>query len=94
MLQTLALIPARAGSKSIPNKNVVEVDKHPLIAHSIKSAKDTRLIHRTLVSTDSVAIKDISIKSGAEVPFLRSALLAQDETPDLPVFVNCLNLVD
>ena len=94
MLQTLALIPARTGSKSIPNKNIVEVDKHPRIAHRVKSAKDTRLIHRTLVSTDSVAIKDISIKSGAEVPFLRPAHLAQDEIPDLPVFVHCLNLVD
>ena len=90
----LAIIPARGGSKSIPNKNLVELANRPLIAHSIITAIETPLISKVLVSTDSEHIKTISIEYGAEVPFTRPIELAQDETPDLPVFQHCLEWLD
>ena len=80
-LTTLAIIPARGGSKSIPKKNIVDLHGIPLIAHSINTAKQTPSINKTIVSTDSEEIKDISLKFGAEVPFLRPADIAQDHTP-------------
>ena len=89
-LTTLAIIPARGGSKSIPKKNIVDLHGIPLIAHSINTAKQTSLIDKTIVSTDSEEIKDISLQFGAEVPFLRPEDIAQDHTPDLPVFIHCL----
>ncbi len=86
----LAIIPARGGSKSIPDKNLVELAGKPLIAHSIISAIETPSISRVLVTTDSDKIKDVSIHYDAEVPFIRPANLSEDNTPDLPVFQHCL----
>ncbi|MAS81240.1 MAG: cytidyltransferase [Legionellales bacterium] len=86
----LAIIPARGGSKSIPDKNLVELAGKPLIAHSIISAQETPTISRVLVTTDSAKIRDVSINYHAEVPFMRPANLSEDDTPDLPVFQHCL----
>ena len=86
----LALIPARGGSKSIPMKNIAPLACKPLIAYSIEVAHRCRRISRTIVSTDSEEIRDVSLSLGAEVPFLRPSDLAQDDTPDLPVFLHAL----
>jgi len=67
----LAIIPARSGSKSIPNKNLIKLNNHPLISYSIKFAKTEPLIDRVVCSTDSKEIADVALKYGAEVPFLR-----------------------
>lgn len=77
----LAIIPARGGSKEIPKKNIVKVKGKPLIFYSIKNAKESKYINRIIVSTDSKKIADISEKYGAEIPFLRPAELAKDESP-------------
>ncbi len=87
----LAIIPARGGSKSIPDKNLAELSGKPLIAHSIISAIETSSITKVLVTTDSDKISSVSKKYHAEVPFKRPADLARDDTPDLPVFQHCLN---
>lgn len=89
-MNIFALIPARGGSKSIPKKNITLLNDKPLIAYSIEVANRSRHIARTIVSTDCTEIKDISLKLGAEVPFLRPAEYARDDTPDLPVFEHAL----
>ena len=67
----LALIPARGGSKGLPNKNILPFCGKPLIAWSIGQAKESRFIDTVVVSTDSPGIARVAQKFGAEVPFLR-----------------------
>lgn len=87
----LALIPARSGSKSIPDKNVRPFAGKPLLAHSIEHARAARSIDRVIVSTDSQRYADVAREYGAEVPFLRPARLAQDDSTDLVVFQHALD---
>jgi CMP-N-acetylneuraminic acid synthetase len=93
-MQTLAIIPARGGSKSIPHKNILPLGPHPLIAYSIAAGLQARGVDRLLVSTDDEEIAGIARGYGAEVPFLRPPELAQDNTPDLPVFQHALNWLE
>ncbi len=74
----LAVIPARAGSKRIPNKNIRNFLGQPLIAYAIRQALKVPFADRVIVDTDSPKIAAIAKKSGAEVPFLRPAELATD----------------
>jgi N-acylneuraminate cytidylyltransferase len=89
-MDVLALIPARGGSKSVPRKNIRLVAGKPLIAYTIEQANKSALISRTIVSTDDPEIASISLQCGADVPFLRPAELAEDDTPDWPVFNHAL----
>ena len=91
MKEVIAIIPARGGSKGLPNKNILPLLGHPLIAYSIKAALDSKLITKVIVSTDSQAIADVALQYGAEVPFLRPAEFAQDLSTDLDVFLHALN---
>jgi N-acylneuraminate cytidylyltransferase/CMP-N,N'-diacetyllegionaminic acid synthase len=77
-MRVLAVIPARGGSKRIPNKNIREFCGKPLIAHAIKQAKALSFVGRVVVDTDSEKIAEVAKKYGAEVPFLRPAALATD----------------
>lgn len=86
----LALIPARGGSKGLPGKNILPLAGHPLIAYSIEAALATPGITRVVVSTDSEEIGDIARRYGAEVPFLRPAAYATDDSLDLDVFIHAL----
>lgn len=81
----IALIPARAGSRSIPKKNIVDLGGYPLIAFSIAAAKMSKLISRVIVSTDSEEIAGIARNYGAEVPFIRPTEFATDKAGDLGV---------
>lgn len=83
MKNIISIIPARAGSKSIINKNIYEVANYPLIAYSIIASKLSKYISRTIVSTDSKEIANISLKYKAEIPFLRPIKLSQDNSTDL-----------
>jgi len=78
----LALIPARSGSKSIPNKNIKDYCGKPLIAWSIEQAKQSKYITDIIVSTDCEEIKKIAEKYGAEVPFLRPKKISGDHSTD------------
>lgn len=93
-MEVLAIIPARGGSKSIPRKNIRLFANHPLIAYSIAAGLAAATITRVIVSTDDEDIAEISLNYGAEIPFLRPAELAQDETPDLPVFQHALEWLE
>jgi len=88
--QILAIVPARGGSRSIPHKNIKLLNGIPLIAYSIAASLQAKTIDRVIVSTDDPEIADIARQWGAEVPFLRPAELAKDDTPDLPVFQHAL----
>jgi len=89
-MEILAIIPARGGSKGLPGKNIKPLLQHPLIAYSIKAAKESSLINRIIVNTDDESIASIAAKYGAEVPFMRPKELAQDLTTDLAVFLHQL----
>ena len=82
-MRVLGLIPARAGSKRVPDKNIRLLGGHPLLAYSIRSAIDSGVFERVLVSTDSLQYADIAREYGAEVPFLRPAELAGDDSRDI-----------
>lgn len=90
VVEVLALIPARGGSKSIPHKNIRPFAGHPLIAYSIAAGQASEMVSRVIVSTDDEQIAAISRQYGAETPFLRPEAFSQDDTPDLPVFQHAL----
>ncbi len=90
-LEVLAVIPARGGSKGIPRKNIKDFAGYPLIAYSIAAATQSKLVTRTIVSTDDEEIAAVARQYGAETPFLRPAEFAQDNTTDLPVFQHVLS---
>ena len=89
-MNIVTVIPARGGSKSIPLKNIKELNGRPLIDYSIKYSLACSLVNQTVVSTDSSQIAEIAISCGALVPFLRPDNLAQDLTPDFPVMLHAL----
>jgi CMP-N-acetylneuraminic acid synthetase len=93
-MKTIAIIPARGGSKAIPRKNIKDLNGKPLIAHIIGTALKVKEIDKVLVSTDDQEIADISKKYGAEVPFIRPEELARDETPTLPVLQHAVKYLE
>ena len=87
----LGLIMARGGSKSIPKKNIKLLGGKPLIAHTIAKAQASKYISRLILSTDDAEISKVAKEYDCEVPFMRPADLAQDNTLDLPVVEHALN---
>jgi YrbI family 3-deoxy-D-manno-octulosonate 8-phosphate phosphatase len=94
MVEILAIIPARGGSKGIPRKNIKPLAGYPLIAYSIAAGLRSRSVTRTIVSTDDPEIAEIARAQGADVPFMRPADLAADDTQDLPVFQHALSWLE
>jgi CMP-N,N'-diacetyllegionaminic acid synthase len=82
MKNILAIIPARSGSKGVPDKNIRHLGGHPLIAYSIAAAQQSKGIDRILVSTDSENYAGIARDYGAEVPFLRPPEISGDRSGD------------
>ncbi|WP_456324634.1 pseudaminic acid cytidylyltransferase [Desulfonauticus submarinus] len=87
----IAIIPARSGSKRIPNKNIKLFAGKPIIAYSIEAAKKVNVFDRIIVSTDSELIANVATQWGAEVPFLRPSKLADDYTGIDDVMLHALN---
>jgi CMP-N-acetylneuraminic acid synthetase len=87
----LAIIPARSGSKRIPNKNIKDFLGKPLIVHTIEHALATSYIDRVIVDTNSEEIAKIGRDNGAEVPFIRPAELAQDASQVIDSIIYTLN---
>ena len=79
----VALIPARSGSKRIPDKNIRPLTGHPVIAYTIGAALQSGVFDAVVVSTDSERYADIALHYGAEAPFLRPVELAGDVSPDI-----------
>jgi N-acylneuraminate cytidylyltransferase len=90
----LAIIPARGGSRGLPGKNIRPLVGLPLIAHSLRFASMCPGIDRCIVSTDNEEIAAVARAHGGDVPFLRPAELAQDDTPMMPVLKHAVLAVE
>jgi CMP-N,N'-diacetyllegionaminic acid synthase len=90
----LGLIPARGGSKGIPDKNIRPLAGIPLLEYSRRAAVESGMIDRLVLSTDSLEIAALGKKIGLEVPFLRPPELAQDDTPMLPVIQHTISYLE
>lgn len=77
-MNNIAIIPARSGSKGLPDKNILDLNGHPLMYYTIKAALKSGCFDTVMVSTDSEKYADIAKSCGAEVPFLRSEELSSD----------------
>lgn len=93
-INVLTLIPARSGSKGVPNKNIRDFLGKPLIAHSIEIASKSRLAGRILVSTDDQKIACMAKEMGAEAPFLRPTEIATDQSPVIDTALHALNWLE
>lgn len=89
----VAIIPARSGSKGVPNKNINLISGRPLLAYSIAVARLVKKIERIFVSTDSEYYARIAQKYGAETPFLRPAELSDDRSTDYDVIKHALDWI-
>lgn len=90
----LCVIQARSGSKGIPNKNIFELDSHPLISYTIKASIDCKYINKTIVWTDSAKYAKIAKSYGALVPFLRPKNLSGDKILSVTSLEKCVNAVE
>jgi len=84
-VKVLGIIPARGGSKGIPDKNLRELAGKPLLAYTMEAAAASGVIDRLVLSTDSEEVAELGRNLGLEVPFMRPAELAGDESPMLGV---------
>ena len=91
MNKYICIIPARNGSKRLPNKNIKELNKIPMIVYSIKAALDSKLFDNIYVATDDIKIANISRKNGATVPFLIPVNLCED---NIASHIPCQYLID
>jgi len=89
--KSIAIIPARGGSKRIPKKNIKDFFGKPLIAYSIQTAIESRIFDKVVVSTDDDEIANIAREYGAEVPFIRPKELSDDFTGTNQVVDHALN---
>ena len=89
--ECLAVIPARSGSKRIPNKNLKNFCGKPILEYAIESAIQSKVFSRIIVSTDHPEIAAIARNAGAEVPFLRDSQLSDDLTNTDQVVVDAIN---
>jgi CMP-N-acetylneuraminic acid synthetase len=92
-MDVLGIIPARGGSKGIPDKNLRLLAGKPLLTYTVNSAKASGVIDKLILSTDSERIADLGRRLGLEVPFIRPASLAADETPMLPVILHAVDVL-
>lgn len=90
-MQILAFIPARSGSKRIPNKNIKLLSGKPLIAYTIEAAKRSKRINRIVVSTDSEEIATVAKQFGVEVPFLRPESISRSHSTEMEFFEHALD---
>lgn len=92
--RSIAVIPARGGSKRIPRKNIRDFAGKPMIAHSIETALRSDCFARVIVSTEDAEVAEIARASGAEVPFTRPAQLADDRTGTVEVIQHAARELD
>jgi CMP-N-acetylneuraminic acid synthetase len=93
-MEILGLVTARGGSKGIPGKNIAPAGGRPLIAWTIEAARNAPSIHRVVVTTDSETIAQVAREWHAEVPFLRPAELARDDSPHIDTVCHAIRWLD
>ena len=89
--RVLGLVPARGGSKGVPDKNIRPLAGRTLLEYAVAAARDSGVIDRVVVSTDSQAIAAAARAAGLDVPFMRPPDLGRDNTPMLPVIEHALS---
>lgn len=94
MKKILGIIPARGGSKGVPNKNIRELKNKPLIHYTIEAAQGSKLLTDFIVSTESKKIVEICKNINVEVPFLRPIKLAGDRVESFPVVEHALKKME
>jgi pseudaminic acid cytidylyltransferase len=92
-MRVIAIIPARKGSKRIPNKNIKDFKNKPMISYAITAALSCGEFDEIYVSTDSQEIADIAVKFGAKVPWLRSAELSDDYATTMEVMSDAVRKI-
>jgi CMP-N-acetylneuraminic acid synthetase len=90
----LGIIPARGGSKGIPKKNITLLCGRPLIAYTIDAVRESRLLSDTIVSTDSIEIRDIVLRLGVKAPFIRPAELSGDLCPTIKTVTHAVKMYE
>lgn len=90
MMNNLAIVTARSGSKGLPDKNIKKINNIPLLAYSIIAAQKSNIFSEIMVSTDSRLYADISEQFGASVPFLRSTENSGDKSSSWDVVIEVL----
>lgn len=89
-MKTVAIIPARGGSKRIPRKNIKPFRGKPIIAYSIEAALNSKIFDAVIVSTDDAEITEVSLHYGAKVPFVRSEKNSGDYATTVDVLVEVI----
>jgi len=93
-MEVLGVVTARGGSKALPRKNLTPLAGEPLIMHVARAAIRAQTVTRVILSSDDNEIQRVARENGLEVPFVRPQELAQDLTPDFPVFQHALQTLD
>jgi len=93
-MNILALIPARGGSKGVPRKNIKLLGGRPLLWYTAKAALGVSELTRVVLSTEDEEIAKVGRECGLEVPFLRPAELARDDSPTLPVIQHAVRQLE
>ena len=93
-MKVLGIVTARGGSKGIPRKNIIPLLGKPLLAYTAKAALSAKRLARTILSTEDEEIARIGRAHGLDVPFLRPAELARDETPSIPVLQDAVRRLE
>lgn len=93
-MKVLGIVTARGGSKGIPGKNLKLLAGRSLLAHTILTARACQALDRVILSTEDEAIASAGRELGCDVPFVRPANLALDETPHLPVIQHAVRWMD
>jgi CMP-N,N'-diacetyllegionaminic acid synthase len=90
-LRVLGIIPARGGSKGVPRKNIKMLAGRPLLAYTAEAALAAKRLTKVILSTEDNEIAAVGRELGLDVPFMRPAELAADDTPTFPVVVHALD---
>jgi CMP-N-acetylneuraminic acid synthetase len=94
MDRILGLVVARGGSKGVPKKNVRLLGEHPLVAYAVRAAVKAPSISRVVISTDDTEIAEAARRYGCEVPFMRPADLAGDDSPILDAILHAVRTLE
>ena len=90
----LGITLARGGSKGIKDKNIVKINNKPLIQYTIDEALKSKLLTHYIISTDSKKIKEVSLKIGAQVPFIRPKKLSTDSSSSVAALQHAVNFME
>jgi len=93
-MNVLGLVPARGGSKGIAHKNIAPCGGRPLLGWTAEAARGSKLLGRTILSSDDPTIIDVAREWLIEVPFTRPKELSGDETPALPVIMHAVEWME